>query len=496
VIDRSGQSPLAKERKMSISMQTKKLGSSTHLFFGIGGIVNGMALNGLSYFLLIFYNQVLGLSPALTGLALAIALAIDAISDPFVGFLSDNWKSRLGRRHPFLYLSAVPVALLFYCVWTPPADLSQLELFLYLTIVTVSLRLALTFFDIPANAMVPDLTKDYDERTHLMTYKVSASWISGLMLSIAMYVVFLVPTPDQPNGLLNQQGYVDAAIIGSVIIFLAVLTTSLGLHRYIPLLKKTDHLVSISPLEFPKQVFKALKVSSLRVLIVASMFAAISSGLSAALWVYIYGYFWEFPTDQVGAILFANLIGAAIAIIVFPRFSSGKDKRRVAIHLSYLLVVFSMLPIALRMFELMPANGTSELFGLLFLHGIIQVGLVVMISSATYSMSTDIVEQARLHTGLQTEAIILSTQTFTAKSATAGGTALAGIVLSMVNFPENAALVGLEPSVTSNLGLAYMLSLGGLSLAAVVPLYFYKLNREHHLAAVSELANRGVEKDT
>jgi hypothetical protein len=69
----------------------------------------GIISNGIDYFLFFFYNQVIGLSAARTGLALAIALTFDAVANPLVGYLSDNWRSRLGRRLPFMYASILPL---------------------------------------------------------------------------------------------------------------------------------------------------------------------------------------------------------------------------------------------------------------------------------------------------------------------------------------------------------------------------------------------------
>lgn len=103
----------------------------SQLAFASSGVpTSGIISNGIGYFLLFFYSQVIGLSPTLAGLALAIALAFDALSDPLVGYLSDNWVSKLGRRHPFVYASILPMTALYVMVWFPPsaAD-SQLILF-------------------------------------------------------------------------------------------------------------------------------------------------------------------------------------------------------------------------------------------------------------------------------------------------------------------------------------------------------------------------------
>ena len=75
------------------------LSFSTKLLYAVGAVANAVKLRGLSTFLMLFYNQVVGLPPQTVTFILMIALVFDAIVDPMVGQISDNFKSRLGRRH-------------------------------------------------------------------------------------------------------------------------------------------------------------------------------------------------------------------------------------------------------------------------------------------------------------------------------------------------------------------------------------------------------------
>ena len=93
---------------------------STRLAYGFGSAAFGIKDAGLQIFLLMFYTQIVGVPAPLVGLALTIALVLDAISDPIVGYWSDNFRSKWGRRHPFMYASAIPVAVTYFLLWTPP----------------------------------------------------------------------------------------------------------------------------------------------------------------------------------------------------------------------------------------------------------------------------------------------------------------------------------------------------------------------------------------
>ena len=87
---------------------------STKLFYGFGAVANGAKANGFNYLLLFYYSQVIGLRADLVSLGILIALIFDAISDPLIGYLSDNFRSRWGRRHPFMYAAGIPVAVAYY----------------------------------------------------------------------------------------------------------------------------------------------------------------------------------------------------------------------------------------------------------------------------------------------------------------------------------------------------------------------------------------------
>ena len=107
----------------------------------------------------------------MVGLALTLALVLDAVLDPIVGYWSDNFRSKWGRRHPFMYASAIPIAVFFYLLWTPPQGWDHQALFWYLLTFAILTRAALTFFETPNAALAPELTRDYDERSTLQSVR-------------------------------------------------------------------------------------------------------------------------------------------------------------------------------------------------------------------------------------------------------------------------------------------------------------------------------------
>ena len=132
-----------------MAVAEKALGRGTKLVYGLGSAAFGIKDAGFSTFLLIFYNQVLGVPATLVSLAISIALFADAFVDPVIGEISDNWRSRLGRRHPFMYAAALPTAFFYFLLWNPP-HLSTQALFLYLVATAVLVRATIAFYEFPA----------------------------------------------------------------------------------------------------------------------------------------------------------------------------------------------------------------------------------------------------------------------------------------------------------------------------------------------------------
>jgi Na+/melibiose symporter-like transporter len=79
----------------------------------------------------------------------AASLEVDAVTDPMVGQLSDRFKSKWGRRHPFMLIGALPFGIALYFLFAPPAGLDPYGLFGWLLAFAIIVRVLLTFFFVP-----------------------------------------------------------------------------------------------------------------------------------------------------------------------------------------------------------------------------------------------------------------------------------------------------------------------------------------------------------
>src|SRR4051794_9520727 len=115
----------------AVALSPERLTLKTKLSFGIGSAAEAIALHTITAYAVLFYNQVLGLPALYAGLAVSVSLLLDGIIDPAAGSMSDRTRSRIGRRHPFMYAAALPIALAFFAVFNPPKGLDQTQLFMW-----------------------------------------------------------------------------------------------------------------------------------------------------------------------------------------------------------------------------------------------------------------------------------------------------------------------------------------------------------------------------
>jgi glycoside/pentoside/hexuronide:cation symporter, GPH family len=459
--------------------------------FGAGGVAVGALTVGLNSFLLIYYSQVLGLAPSLAGLALALALVVDAVSDPLVGVWSDRTRSRIGRRHPFLLASLLPMALCYWLLWFPPVtSANQGGLFAYLLAITIALRLSMTLFDVPANALIPELTRDYDLRTRFSAAKTSLSWMSANAIGIAMYVFWLADEGGAPgSGVLRQSGYQSAAIFIAALVAAAALTLLLVIPpRAVP----SRATAASGPAVLHVGVFSSLlqiyRRRSVLALLGSAMLFSAASGTALALWIYLYAYFWGLGSTAITLVQVMYLLAAFASLLLLPRLAARRDKRQLALWLSGIFWLSDALPIGLRLLDLMPANGSAALTAVLCAHAFVNGVLYNAVVTMVLSMLADVVEESQLETGRREEAAVLAGQTFVSKTSTALGTLFGGLLLAWIAFPPAAAPGAVPAEVLTRLGGTYVPVMWGLGALSTLLIARYTLTRERRESLVAKLA--------
>lgn len=468
----------------------KHLKFSTKLAYGFGAVAFGVKNNGFDYFLLIFYSQVMGVDAPLVGLALLIALLFDAFSDPVVGYLSDNTHSRWGRRHPWMYASALPVAICYFLLWAPPAGLTGNELFPYVLLLSILIRVLITLFEVPSSALSAELTGDYDERTSLFSYRYFFGWTGGTIMATIALAAFLVPTEAITNGLLNRQGYTTYGIVASLLILISILVTAVGTHSQIPYFKPAPPKVAMSLKRIFYEIYQTLADRSFLALFLAALFGAVAAGLSAGLSFYISGYFWEFSTDQISIISFSIILSAFIALFLAPMLSHRIGKKRGAILVGIVAFTIAPAPVVLRLLGLMPENGDPALFPIIWFAVVSEVTLVITLSILTSSMMADLVEASEIRTARRSEGVLFAATTFARKAVQGFGVLAASAVLTVAQFPKGVAPGQVSDEAVFRLGLYYAPTLFVIWMLMIASINIYSIDRDKHEDNLRALAER------
>lgn len=432
--------------------------------------------------LLLFYSQILGLPATVAAFALALSLVIDAISDPLVGGLSDNFRSRLGRRHGFMLASIVPTGLSIYALFQPPQDLSQTLLAAWMITFTVLTRLSFTFFSVPYAALAAELSEHYEERTTIMTYRIALGWLVGVVFIFCMYSLVFTSTTEHTNGLLDPRHYAGFGLLLSALMMGWMTITTLGTLNQIPYLPQpTEGLPSLRLATLLKQTVSALQNRNFRLLFLATLLSAAINGTGQVFDIYMNLYFWQFGTDDIRWFSFA-LLGAAMAFVSVGWLQTVFEKHQIMIYAMSLLMVMAMLKVGLRFLQVWPENGEPSLLPMLVVHASIMAygGSLVLIMFA--SMIADIVDEQEHLTTMRQEGTFSAGVSLAGKSTTGLGLIIGGLLLDwVIALPAGATPETIAPGVVIRLGVVDGLLVPAFYLIPILLIRNYRLDR-HRLS--------------
>lgn len=450
--------------------------------YGAGSIAFGVKDNGFGTLLILFYNQVLGLPASTVGLAVMISLVVDALIDPLIGHLSDNWRSRWGRRHPFMYAAVIPTALSFYLLWNPPAVLTTSQLFLYLIGLSILVRFSISLFEIPSQALVVELTAAYDERTTLLSYRQFFGWVTGLLMSIAAFSVFLRPTATYRVGTLNPEGYATYGLVGALIIAVAMLGSALATHKHVKHFPPTPRPRRLSLRQTLREIVTALAHRPYLIMVGASVFAAMAAGVASSMLVYFRLFFWGLTNDQISIIVAGNFASVAAGVYLANRLSRWIGKKRGAAAMLVLSMTVNPSLYMLRVADVLPDNGTAALLAILIVASFLNTVFTIVGAILTGAMMADVVEDAQARTGRKTPGLYFAANSFALQCVSGGGVIIATAIIDLAGFPVGAKPGEVPQATLDRLAIYEVPILVALYLCALVCVALYPITRARHEA--------------
>jgi Na+/melibiose symporter-like transporter len=465
-----------------------KLG--TKLVYGFGSVAFGIKDGGFTVFLLFFYNQVLGLSATAVGLAIAIAIVADALFDPIIGEVSDNLRARLGRRHPFMYGAAIPVALFYFLLWNPP-HWSGGWLFFYLVVTAILVRFCIACYEIPSSALAPELSPDYNQRTSLLAFRWLFGLLGGAIMLIVTFGVFLGATKQFPDGRYNPHGYFIYGIAAALVMLISIVISAAGTHSRIKGFRRPPVKPRASIREIARQMIATLSHRSLIMVTISGLFSGMASGMGNALNTYFGTYFWHFTAGQLAVIGLAALIGTGIAVTIAPRVSNRFGKKPGFIICAFASVFVNNIAMTLKLVGLLPGEGTSALLWIFFVTVTIGLALAITAGILISAMITDVVEDSEVRTGRRSEGLISASLSFVNKATSGLGLLAGSVLIDIVHLPTMmppAVVDKIAPHAAHDLVLIYMPVQIVLWIIAISLINGYRIDRKTHESNLVQLA--------
>ncbi len=461
-------------------------------WYSLGALPGGVALSSGS-FLVFYYNQVLGVPAATVGLAILAASIFDALTDPVAGAISDRTRTRWGRRHPYLYALSVPLGLVFYLVWVPPAALSPPALVAWLVCWLLVQRLLGTFYTVPYLALGAELTQDYHERTRITTVRSYLSNIGRSASGALLLLVFLAPTDAFPNGQLNPEGYPPYAVLCAFVTAACLWLSAWKTRSEIGRLSQAGATVSLrTALTAPfRDVRDALHYRSFRSLTFCVVLQYTAWGISDALGLYMATYFWGISTNVLFVWGIGMFSGLFLGFGLWRRWGARLEKRTV-----YLIgttgYLFSFItPYVLKVAGFWP-DPESALYLPLYIG---MTGFVAHVFSAgpsimTGSMLGDVTDLDEATGGRRREGVIFGAESLAYKMFVGLGPVLAGLVVDSSGIGPDTPPGEAPAGAVAALGLGQGGSMLLLFLASLVFLVRYDLTRERHAEVLQRITER------
>jgi len=470
-----------------------KLGLLTKLSYGLGQVAEGVKGNAFGTFLFFYYNQVLGLSGSLAGTAAFVALCFDAASDPAAGSLSDSWRSRWGRRHPFMYASAIPLAVTFYLVFTPPAGLGQTGLFLWMMTFAVLVRGSMTLYHVPHLALGAELSPDYDERTTIVAYRTVFGIIGMAGTAVMGLGYFFAKSAEFENGQLNPAAYPLFALTGAVVMCVTIWMSAIGTHRRIPYLYASNpDSGSFGVVRVLREMREAVGNRSFRALFVGLVIFAALSGVHNTLLLHMGTYFYLMTTQQMLFYAVAMLVGASCGAFFARVLNYLIDKKPTLFVAVFLGTTFTGIPPVLWLLGLLPPSTDPWMMRIIMCCSAMGAFFSIQSGVTGGSIMADIADEHDLETGRRQEGIFFGAISFSGKAAHGIGLVIAGFAVDLIAFPTQAEPGSVPYEILARLGFFYGPVVWLLSMIAMLFYAGIKLNRGRAAEIRSELAARNA----
>ncbi|AUD65554.1 hypothetical protein BK011_07550 [Tenericutes bacterium MZ-XQ] len=443
--------------------------------YAVGDLYGGGAFFIIGALFLVFLTDVAKITPALAGTIILIGKVWDAVTDPTMGYISDNTKSKYGRRRIYFLIGIIPIFLSWFLLWSSFGLSSDVAKFIYYLLVYLLFNTVFTLVMVPYNSMPSEMTNQYQERSKLITIRMLFSQ-GGMLLGAVLPLTIINFFDSNPS-----LGYMVMATIFGLIFSIPWIFVFLGTFEKKHIFEVTEKL----PLpkvakKISKDFGSTLKNKSLRIHTSMYIAAYVSMDIFNALLIYfIRDYLNQYKNYQVllGVVVIIQMLSLFIVMKLVNKFGNAKTYR---IHATiWMIAVFALFMI----------NQNIPIWALLIVGAFVGLGLSGCVMTP-YNMLAFVVDADEMITTKRREGIYAGMMTFMRKIAQAVALFLVGVGLEAVNYQEPLNDVVQTQTPETLLGIRLMFLLGPVVLLTlgIISSFRYKISPNNHEILMSEIS--------
>ncbi|KJG02098.1 melibiose:sodium transporter MelB [Photobacterium angustum] len=411
-----------------------KITLQTKLSYGLGALGKDFACAPIYTFLMFYFTDVAGISAAFVGTIFLAARIVDAVTDPLMGVIVDNTRSRFGKFRPWIVIGTILNSIVLIALFCTHM-FEGTTLYIYAAAAYILWGLTYTIMDIPYWSLIPALSSSRPEREKLVVWpRIFASFAWFITGTYGLHIVGKLGNGDQ------GAGFLDAAML---IVVLFILSAFL-VFRNVKETVKVDTTTKAERFSFKDVLSVIGKNDQLKALIGSILFFQMAILLIGGAAIYYFTYVLG-NKDLFPAYMMVAGIAEIVGIFLFPRIANMLPRQ----YLWPLAVGFPLISCLILYFMGLFVPGNIAMIGVA--GAAIKFGNGIANGLSTV-MLADVVDYGEYKTGRRSESIIFSVQTMLVKFAGAGGGFIVGIGLSLVGYVPN-----VEQSAHTMMGIEFMM---------------------------------------
>ncbi len=418
--------------------------------YGLGDLAINIAYTTIGFYFLFFLVNVAGLPAQWAGIIFFISRAWDAITDPLMGMISDRTKSKYGRRRIYFLFGCIPFGIMFMLIWLVLAH-DHLMLFGYYTVIAIFFNTAFTVVAVPYNALMPELSQNYDERTSISGYRMSLSFVGNLVAAVGVSLIVDVVFKGKEQYATSYP--VMGVIFGSIIIILIFITFAGTKERV-----QSETIIHEGLL---KTFTAVLSLREFRILLGMFLFNMIGFDLIQALFIFFLKDVILISEDMTFVVMGIPLIVAVLSAPLWIFVSNKLDKRRAYI------VAAMYFTLSLLLCLIAPVGNLQFVISIGVLAGVgISASQII-----PWSMIPDVIEYDEYKNGVRREGAFYGITAFLYKVASASAIAVASAILGIFGYIENSTVAQPQSAIFA---IRYMMAFAP-GFCFLVSVYFVSI---------------------